>query len=339
MIFGLPNNFSNEQSQLHLLPVAWDATASYRKGTHKGPEAILEASPQIDLFHEFFLKSYQKGIFFHEDFLKWTSELNSKISPQADKIIDYFDGLKQSEEQPTYPENLQEIQSEVNKASDLLNDKVYKASLELLKSGKSVGLVGGDHSCPYGLIKALREFHGDDSLGILHIDAHADLRKAYQGFNHSHASIIRNALDDFSNISVHAVGIRDFCEKEWDFYQNNAKAFLWTQNEISQNLLEGKSFKSLANKIISSLPEKVYVSFDIDGLNPFLCPQTGTPVPGGLEFHEAYYLIKALKEARKEIVGFDLCEVAPSNQSSLSEDWNAIVGCRVLYLLSALSLS
>ena len=91
---------------------------------------------------------------------------------------------------------------------------------------------------------------------------------------------------------------------------------------------EGESFKQVVDDIISHLPDNVYISFDIDGLDPKLCPNTGTPVPGGFEFNEVVFLLKQLAASGKKIIGFDLVEVAPGE-----DDWNGNVGARLLYKL------
>src|SRR6185437_1373919 len=89
-------------------------------------------------------------------------------------------------------------------------------------------------------------------------------------------------------------------------------------------------------QIISELPQDVWISFDIDGLDPKLCPHTGTPVPGGLDFHEALYLIRELAESGRRIIGFDLNEVAPDPTGA--NEWDANVAARLLYKLSAWTL-
>jgi agmatinase len=97
---------------------------------------------------------------------------------------------------------------------------------------------------------------------------------------------------------------------------------------LKEGMNDGKSWKKQCKKIVAQLPQKVYISFDIDGLDPKLCPGTGTPVPGGLEFDQAVYLLKALVRSGREIIGFDLVEVAPGES-----EWNGNVGARLLYKL------
>jgi agmatinase len=194
-----------------------------------------------------------------------------------------------------------------------------------------VGLVGGDHSTPLGFMEALAEKHSE--FGILQIDAHCDLRKAYEGFEFSHASIMYNALKLRQVKKLVQVGIRDWCEEENNYIRSSkGRVVTFFDHAMKRSLYEGTSWKSLCDKIVSQLPKNVYVSFDIDGLDPKLCPSTGTPVPGGLEFEQAVYLIEQVVRKGKKIIGFDLNEVAPG-----ADEWNGNVGARMLYKMCNLA--
>jgi agmatinase len=125
------------------------------------------------------------------------------------------------------------------------------------------------------------------------------------------------------------VGIRDLCEEEASVVQRAmGRVEVFYDDDLKEKLYSGESWDSLCTQIISRLPDLVYVSFDIDGLDPKLCPGTGTPVPGGLEFQQATHLLKRVVQSGKKIIGFDLCEVAPG-----ASDWDANVGARMLYHL------
>ena len=212
---------------------------------------------------------------------------------------------------------------------------MYKRQSEtasLLDEGKIVGLIGGDHSTPLGFIQTLADRH--DSFGILQIDAHMDLREAYEGFTYSHASIFHNALQLPSVKKLVQVGIRDFCDAEFERSQSDTRIDTHTMGMIRGKKFDGINWSSYVDQLVESLPEKVYISFDIDGLDPNFCPNTGTPVPGGLDFYEATFLIKKIVAAKKEIIGFDLSEVA-----GLGNDWDGNVGARILYKLCGAILS
>ncbi|MDH5367879.1 MAG: agmatinase family protein, partial [Cyclobacteriaceae bacterium] len=219
------------------------------------------------------------------------------------------------------------IPQTINEISEKLNIYVKSEAKKYLEKGKQVGVVGGDHSTSLGLIRALSEKY--TNFGILQIDAHADLRKAYEDFKYSHASIMYNALKCKSLTKLVQVGVRDCCEQEVDII-NNSKGRITTffDEEIKEASFYGTTWKKMCETIVSQLPEYVYISFDIDGLDPKYCPNTGTPVPGGLSYNEAIFLIKVVVASGKKIIGFDLNEVAPGN-----DEWDGNVGARLLYQL------
>jgi agmatinase len=126
------------------------------------------------------------------------------------------------------------------------------------------------------------------------------------------------------------VGIRDFGEGEMDFgIEQGQRVHSFFDDQWAEEMAGGTPFLELAKRAVALLPESVYVSFDIDGLDPSLCPHTGTPVPGGLSFNQATLLLEALKQSGKRVIGFDLVEVCPG----VVDEWDANVGARVLYKL------
>jgi agmatinase len=316
-IFGLP--YTVAEAKLVLIPVPWEATTSYGGGTSQGPQAILAASKQVDLF------DFELGNFY---------EAGIAMLDEAPEILDLSAAV---------PEASQE---EINTYSEKVNHWVYTETQTLLAQGKLVGLVGGDHSTPFGAIQAFLEKY--PNLGILHFDAHADLRKAYEGYEHSHASIMYNVVTKTPLKKLVQVGIRDFCEEEFNLIQeSNGKIVTFFDAALFEQKADGKSWSLLCDEIIKNLPQEVYVSFDIDGLDPRFCPHTGTPVPGGLDFQEAIYLLKKLVQSGRSLVGFDLNEVSPG--VSLTEgqnaevvdsasEWDANVGARLLYKLCGYTL-
>ncbi len=322
-IFGLPHQ--EKDAALVLLPVPWEATTSYGGGTSKGPAAILEASGQIDLFDAAVHKPYEPGLFMRPE-SKEVRAWNKAAKAAAQTIIKVggrVDGDKR----------LLGALKTVNDLSEKLNGWVKKESLALMRAGKIVGIVGGDHSVPLGAFQAAAEAHG--AFGLLHFDAHSDTRDAYEGFVHSHASIMRNALDSTPNITkLVQVGIRDFCEEEQAYVDaQGERVKMFTDRAIAAARFAGKPFSAVCDEIVAALPPKVWVTFDIDGLDPKLCPHTGTPVPGGLELAEADYLIAAVARSGRTILGFDLVEVAPAPGGK--DEWDANVGMRLLYKLAA----
>jgi agmatinase len=223
---------------------------------------------------------------------------------------------------------------EVNEGSYFLNNWVYQQTKSLLDKNKLVALLGGDHSTPLGFMKAIGEKHGE--FGILQIDAHCDLRQGYEGFVYSHASIMYNALREIPGLQkLVQVGIRDYSQGEHEFIEENkGRIRTYFDREIRERQYEGETFRQLAEEIIDQLPQKIYISFDIDGLDPKLCPNTGTPVQGGFETEQVFYLFKKIIQAGKQIIGFDLSEVSTSENG-----WDANVGARVLFKLCNLMVA
>ncbi|MCC6599646.1 MAG: agmatinase family protein [Crocinitomicaceae bacterium] len=319
-IFGLP--FTPDEADIVLLPVPWEVTVSYGSGTSEGPAHILEASFQIDLHHEEFPDLWKAGIAMAdlpEDMLMRSTALRT----MALNIIDSWeDGVDVSND-PVARKSQEEINSECEK----MNQWVQQAVAGLLDQGKLVGLVGGDHSTPLGYFRELANRY--PSFGILHIDAHMDLRIAYEGFQYSHASVMYNALQLPQLTHLVQVGLRDYCAAEAEMAEREyARVKVFSNTSLKRGRFEGENWRALCERIADSLPEFVHISFDIDGLDPTLCPNTGTPVPGGLSFEEATYLLSMLNMKRKKIIGFDLVEVAPG-----LNEWNGNVGARMLFHL------
>ncbi len=322
-VFGLPHE--EKDSALVLLPVPWEATTSYGAGTSDGPAAILEASGQVDLFDGEVHKPYEPGIFMRPE-SKEVRGWNKTAKAAAQKIIKVGGRIEGNKA-------LQKTLKTVNDLGGKLNDWVYRETSSLMKSGKIVGIVGGDHSVPYGAFKAAGEKFGE--FGILHFDAHSDTRVAYEGFTWSHASIMYNAMENIPQITrLVQVGIRDFCEQEYEFTRAlGARAKVFYDRDLSRRRFNGETWATTASEIVAALPPQVWISFDIDGLDPKLCPHTGTPVPGGLELAQAVYLIGMVARSGRKIIGFDLNEVSPDPDGK--DEWDANVGMRLLYKLVA----
>lgn len=322
-IFGLP--YSISEAKLLLIPVPWEVTTSYGGGTSLGPQVIFNASKQIDLFDLELGNFFTAGIAMTE-FPQHIQQWNNEAKEIAAIIIDAGG---------TSDDTLMALAHKVNEYSAQLNNYVYTETQRWLSEDKIVGIVGGDHSTPFGAIQAYLEKY--PRMGILHFDAHADLRDTYEGFEYSHASIMHNVITKTPLEKLVQVGIRDFCEEEYDFilaHPSKIKTFF--DADLFEQKSSGKSWSMICDEIIAELPKEVYISFDIDGLDPRFCPHTGTPVPGGLDFQEAIFLIKKVARSGRKIIGFDLNEVSPGDSQS---EWDANVGARLLYKLCGYTLT
>jgi agmatinase len=325
-IYGLPSQ--PEDALVHLIPVPFEATTSYRGGTSGGPAAILEASRQVDLFDLDCGRPYEAGIVMLPASPRIRA-LNRRAKAAAQEVIARGGDVSGSR-------RLAGRLAEVNAASAEVNAIVARAAAKALDQGRLVGVVGGDHAAPFGAIAEIARRH--PGMGILHVDAHCDLRPAYEGFTWSHASIMRNVADRIDAVlKIVQVGIRDASAEELGYaVASRGRIVVHSDGAIARGLLEGRSFAAAARDIVADLPSEVYVSFDVDGLDPALCPHTGTPVPGGLSFQQAVLLLETLVTSGRRIVGFDLCEVAPGQDG---DEWDANVGARILYKLVGFALA
>jgi agmatinase len=317
---------------LVLLPVPWEVTTSYGNGTSLGPAAIYACSPQIDLFHFDAGTIYERGIYWDASRQDEWKKLNDTWKPVAVQIKDQLEVT--GELSPAQKKSIDDI----NKQGEAFHRSVYEHSKKILSQGKLLGMVGGDHSAPFGSIIATCEHYGRD-LTLLHIDAHSDTRNAYQGYKHSHASIMRNVMED-NNAPKQLVqiGIRDFCQEEFDYTRDHAAIHTFYDREIKRKLFTGNSWHHVCADVLKKIPtDNVYISFDIDGLNPAMCPNTGTPVPGGIEYDQVIELFSFLVKNKKKIVGFDLNEVSPPSPDAL-DSWDGNVGSRVLYNMCCYTL-
>lgn len=316
-LYGLPH--TPEEAAVVVVPVPWEATVSYGTGTVDGPAAVLEASRQVDLLDRETGRPYEGGIAMlpvPAEVRAWSDEARRLAAPVIARGGPGDDAA------------LREAVAQVDALGDRMNAWVYEQSKRWLERGRLVGVLGGDHSVPYGAIRAVAERH--PGLGVLHVDAHADLRDAYEGFRWSHASIMFNVLRDLPGVArLVQVGVRDYGDDEDAFIRANPdRVATFFDPDLRRELFDGEPWSRIAYRIAAALPREVYVSFDVDGLDPALCPHTGTPVLGGLSFPEACALLRVVVESGRRIVGFDLTEVAPGPGGS---EWDGNVGARVLY--------
>jgi len=320
-IFGLP--FNEEEALLVIVPVPWEVTVSYGVGTARAPDHIFPASMQVELFDSDYPDCWKKGIFMREPNKKILTK-SDYLRKEAELYINYIAHEENIEENKFMCKTLREI----NEGSLFLNEWVYQQTRDLMDKGKLVGLLGGDHSISFGYLKAISEKYND--FGILQVDAHCDLRDSYEGFNYSHASIMYNAVTRIPGLKkLVQVGVRDYSDVELKFIgEHSDQVVCYFDKDIKERIYEGEHWKKITDEIIEKLPAHVYISFDIDGLDPKLCPNTGTPVHGGFQVEEVFYLFKQVLKSGRKIVGFDLTEIGVSQ-----DEWDENVGSRVLFKL------
>jgi agmatinase len=312
--YGLPH--SVDEARVVLVPVPFEATTSYGGGAAEGPSAVLRASAQVDLFDLETGRPYVDGIAMLPEEPR-VRVWNAEAKKLAEPIID-AGGV------PAGDAGL----ARVNAICEELNGWLERTVARLVADGKLVATVGGDHGSVYGAIAA--HAHAYPGMGILHLDAHADLRDAYEGFTWSHASIFHNVVRRLPEVSrLVQVGLRDISEAELRLVDSSGgRVVIHTDPELKRRGFDGEPWARQVDRIVQALPEQVYLSFDIDGLDPTLCPHTGTPVPGGLSFPEATALVAGVVRSGRRIIGMDLDEVAPGPEG---DEWDGNVGARLLY--------
>ncbi len=303
-VFGLDS--PPDRAAVRILGVPFDGTASYRKGTASGPAAILAASHQVELF-DLAQESWPKG-----DGRPWTAGIHLEIDSGVDGTS----------------------------SGEAINERVGTWTRERLEADQLPVILGGEHSVPFGAIRAATERFGE--LGLVHFDAHADLRVAFEGHRWSHASILHNVLEELPEVeSVLSIGLRDLGEGELQAIRESCGRVLAIfDHQWAEWRREGIDLARRVLDALALLPDTLWLTFDVDGLDPSLCPNTGTPVPGGLSWNEVDLWLGALVDSDKRIAGLDLCEVSPGpNPDPATDSWDAIVGARLLYRLIGCALA
>jgi agmatinase len=246
-------------SKFHIIPVPLEKTVSYGKGTSMGPQAIIEASNELERY-------------------------TGKSEPCLDGIY-------------THPF------LDCNKPIDIVINELQKLTQSVSSKNKIPVILGGEHSITYGAVNGIfkgLELKNKNEIGILQIDAHADLREKYENEVHSHASVMYLLSEE--NYKIAQCGVRALSKEEAD----NRRKFQITSYSVEEIKKSDELY------LPQNFPKKIYISFDLDGLDPSIMPATGTPVPGGLGFNESLELIHKLIKDR-EIVGFDVVELSPIN--------------------------
>jgi agmatinase len=255
----LPYQFSNyKNSRIVILPVPFEKTSTWIRGSYKGPKAIIDASRNLELYDiETNSQVYKKGIFTEKEIIAKSSE-------------------------------------------EMIN-KVYKKVKNLLKDGKFVVTLGGEHSVSIGAVKAYSTFF--KNMSILHLDAHTDMRNSYKRSKYNHACVIAREKEIVKNIV--SVGVRSMDSSELDNIDKNKIFFVY---EIQKS-------KNWIKKVINKLSKEVYITIDLDVFDIGIMPSVGTPEPGGLDWYQVINLLKIVSE-NKNIIGFDVVELCPTKNKA-----------------------
>lgn len=323
--FGM--DFKIEEARLVIVSAPWDVTSSYGAGSVYAPDAVIDASTQLDFYDPTSPDLWRQGIATAP--VDYSIEEDSqRLRRDAEKVI------KQLEQGGDVSgEYFARKIRRINEGCAKMNDRVYSQVAQHLADGKITALVGGDHSTAYGSIKAVAE--RNEGLGILHFDAHRDLREAYEFFEYSHASVMFNVLRDIPQVAkLVQVAVRDFCYTEKRIADTDPRVESFEWESLARAKFEGETWASICERVVERLPQTVYISMDIDALSIEYCPHTGTPVVGGMTFDEAVYLMDCVARSGRRIAGFDMVEVVPH----IDDKTDASVGARMLYKMCGIAL-
>jgi agmatinase len=255
LIFG-EKSTPYREADIALLPVPYEGTVTYGKGTSSGPKGVIDASFNAEMFDMVTGRNY--------------SDLKITVLPMLDVEGD--------------PETVMM--------------GVEKGIGKILSDGLLPFMAGGEHSITAPGVRAVARFHSEKGVGVVQIDAHADLRNEYSGTIHSHAAVMRRVREIAPAIQL---GIRSCSIEESELITNENLAVLSPATALEE--------ENLASAL-ETLPEKIYLTVDVDALDPSIMPSTGTPEPGGFSWEEINRLIDSIA-GQKEIVGADIVELAP----------------------------
>jgi agmatinase len=263
---------SYQDARVVILPIPYEATTTYRKGCENGPQAILDASWQLEAYDEELAHQacHEVGIYTLEPIA------DTRINPRLDA-----------------EEMLSQISSKVK---------------ELLIDGKYIIALGGEHAITTGLVKAYQEFY-QESFTVVQIDAHGDMRFEYEGSKHNHACVMRRVVE--LGLPTLPVAIRSICQEEANLIKEKQIPVIWDRHIDSDPDWIEKAIAQIKT-------QKVFLTIDVDGIDPSLIPGVGTPEPGGLTWNMTLRFLKRLYE-KFEVIGCDVMELAPIADSVVSE--------------------
>jgi agmatinase len=255
-----------------ILPIPYEATTTYRRGCENGPDAILDASQQVEYYDE------------ELDRELWEVGIYTERS-----IADTRNGQTVSSE-------------EMLKATQ---ETVYR----LVKDGKFVISLGGEHSITTGIVEAYRQANPGEAFTVVQIDAHGDLRHEYEGSIHNHACVMRRIVD--MGLPTVQVGIRSICKEEANLIKEKQLAVFRAREIVAQADWMDRALASIQTP-------KVFITVDLDGIDPTLIPGVGTPEPGGLNWYSLLTFLQRIF-ATHQVIGYDVMELAPIADSVVSE--------------------
>lgn len=315
---------SPADSDVVIISAPWSVTSDFGRGATYTPDAIIDVSLGKELYDVTTGFSIAGRIS--------TAEIDYNIQENSEQLGRDAERIIRSGGIGVGDYIAHKI-AKVNEGFAAMHKSIYKQAKYWTSQGKRVAIVGGDHSVALGAVKALAECN--EGLGVLFIDAHADFSREDNIFNFSHRSIACDIVEAVPSVAkLVQVGVRDVDIAEAEALRSNVKVDTFFAERLMARRFEGVSWGELCREVVEKLPQKVYVSLDIDALKIEFCNNTNAPTPGGMTFDEVVYLVNCVVASGREIVGFDISEVV----TSLDDRMDAIVGARLLAKLSVAML-
>lgn len=310
-------NTSPADADLVIVSAPWSVTSDYGRGATYTPDAVIDASVDSNLY------DVESG--FSAEGRVATAVINYNIQESSEHLGRDAERVANRAFDGVTLEYATRKVKHINEGFADMHASVYKQTKHWVSEGKTVAVVGGDHSVSFGAIKAVAEHYKE--VGVLFIDAHADFACNDKVFPYTHRSIARNIVEEIPSVSrLVEVGVRDIDKSEMEALLAAEKVELFLAEKVAGKRFEGESWGNICREIVDKLPQKVYVSLDIDALKIEFCTHTNMPVPGGMTFDEVVYLVNCVVKSGRQIVGFDITEVV----SNIDDKMDAIVAVRLL---------
>ena len=263
---------SYEKAQAVILPIPYEATTTYRKGCEHGPDAVLEASDQLEAYDE---------------------ELGQETCHSVGIYTSNY---------------VADTRSNPHLTAEAMLREITEAVIQFIKDQKFVVGIGGEHAITTGIVRAYQQAM-DQAFTVVQIDAHGDMRHEFEGSLHNHACVMRRVLE--MGLPTLPVGIRAICKEEAELIKAKEIPVIWAREMAFDPDWIEKAIAQIKTP-------KVFITIDVDGIDPSLIPGVGTPEPGGMGWHETLRFLRRVFETH-DVIGCDVMELAPVVDSVVSE--------------------
>lgn len=309
-----------DRAQVVIVSAPWGVTSAGGEGSAYAPDAVIESSAhigQFDAVSGISLEGKVATAAVDYDI----QESSQRLGVDADKVISHIEdgGLIAGE-------YFTRKVARVNEGFVQMHESIYAQTKHWIETGKTVGVVGGDHTVGFGAVRAVAEHEGE--IGVLYIDAYSDMHLAGESvFDYSHLSVARNIVEEIPAVGrMVQVGVRDISGEEYERVKTDKRMSLFLMDDLAAARFGGRSWSDICNEVVAQLPQKVYISIDASVLSLDCCPHSKRPVAGGLSFNETVFLVDSVVASGRKIIGFDLTGIVPKFENNI----DAVTGARLL---------